>query len=216
MKSTNARSGARQEAPAGIVEKRPWKALPPGLKNRLECTAVEMRAQPVLEKIDDAGAGECCRDCKIGGRPDLYEERSGRIDLHDLSVALKLPGRHCAAGEAAAQAGMLQQFARVMRPAVTIKIGGRCRSGEALDARPDRHRDHVFFQSLAVANSRVAPGRQDIDKAIVGDHLQFDVWISGKERRNDRGKRQAHRADRDIEPQRPGWSAAKTIHHVEG
>ena len=44
-----------REAPARIVEKRPWKALPPRLKNGLKSTAVEMRAQPVLEKIDYAG-----------------------------------------------------------------------------------------------------------------------------------------------------------------
>ena len=41
-----------QEAPAGIVEKRPREALPPRFKDGLQCTTVQMRAQPVLKKVE--------------------------------------------------------------------------------------------------------------------------------------------------------------------
>src|ERR1700685_3456749 len=118
-----------------------------------------MRTQPVLKKVQDAGTGNGCFDRKIGCRTYLDEERTGRIDLHHLPVALELPRRHCTTGEAAAQAGMAQQVARVLRPAVTFEIRGSCGSREALYARPDRNRNHVFFQPLAVADARVTGGR---------------------------------------------------------
>ena len=95
-----------QKAPAGIVEKRPREALPPRFEDGLQRAAVEMRTQPVLKKVHDAGTGNCCFDRKIGCRTDLDEQRAGRIDPHHLAVALELPRRHRAAGEAAAQAGM--------------------------------------------------------------------------------------------------------------
>ena len=47
--------------------------------------------------------------------PALHEQRPGRIDPHHLAVALELPRRHRAAGEAAAQAGVAEQVARVAR-----------------------------------------------------------------------------------------------------
>ena len=53
------------------------------------------------------------------------EQRPGGIDLHDLAVALELPGRHRAAGELAAQAGEVEQVARMLGPAVRVEIGGR-------------------------------------------------------------------------------------------
>src|SRR5258708_14726887 len=100
-----------QETPAGIVKKRPREALPPRFKDGLKGTAVEMRAQPVLKKVDDPGTGDCRFDPKIGRRTDLHEERAGSIDPHHLAVTLGLPPRPRAAGEAAAQAGVVEQIA---------------------------------------------------------------------------------------------------------
>ena len=89
----------------------------------------------------------------------------------------------------------------MFRPAVTIEIGGRGGGGEALHARPDRHRDHVLFQPFFVADAGVASGCQHVDKAFFGDHLQPDVGIGGEERRHDGGQHQPRRADRHIEAQ---------------
>src|SRR6266702_4579311 len=129
-----------------------------------------MRAQPILKKGDDAGTADCRLDRKIGCRTDLHEERAGRIDPNHLAVTLELPRRHRAAGEAPAQAGMTEQVAWVLRATVTIEVGWRCGSREALDARPDRHRDHVFFQPFVVADARVTPSRKNIDAAVLGEH----------------------------------------------
>ena len=117
--------------------------------------------------------------------PTLHEQRPGRIDLHDLAVALELPGRRRAAREAAAQAGVAEQLARMLRPAVAIEIGGRGGGGEALHARADRHRDHVLLEPLVVADAGVAAGREHVDEAVLGDHLQPDVGIGGEKRRHD-------------------------------
>jgi hypothetical protein len=84
--------------------------------------------------------------------------------------------------------------------AAAIEIGGRCGRREALDSRPDRHRDHVLFQPFVVADARVASGRKNVDEIIVGDHLQTDIGISGEEGRNDRRQRQAGGAHGDVEP----------------
>ena len=100
------------EAPAGIIQKRPGEALPPRLQDRLEGTAVEMRAQPVLKEVDDAGTGYRGLDHEIGCSTDLYEQWSHWIDSHHFAVALELPRRHRATGKPAAQAGVLEQLAR--------------------------------------------------------------------------------------------------------
>ena len=60
-------------------------------------------------------------DREVGRRAEPHDQRPGRIDPHDLAVALELPGRHRAAGEAAAQAGMVEQVARML-------AAGRARS----------------------------------------------------------------------------------------
>ncbi len=67
--------------------------------------------------------------------------------------------------QAAAQARMIGQFARMGRPAAPVEIG-RCRGGcAALRARADRHGDHVLFEAFVVANAGIAAGREDIDEA---------------------------------------------------
>ena len=118
-------------------------------------------------------------------RAQLHHQRPGRIDAHDLAVALEFPRRHRPAGETAAQAGVGEQVARMLGPAARIEIGGRGGGGEALDARPDRHGDHVLLQPLVVADAGVAAGRQHVDETVLGDHLQPDVGIGGEERRDD-------------------------------
>ncbi len=78
-----------------------------------------------------------------------------RIDPHHLAVALELPRRGIAPLEKRPQqAGVVEQLARVLRPAMAIEIGGRGGGGEALDARPDRHRDHVLLQPLRHSGCR--------------------------------------------------------------
>jgi hypothetical protein len=84
-----------------------------------------------------------------------------------------------------------------------IKVVARGGCCEALDARADRYRDHVFLQPFVVTDSRVAPRRQDIDEAILGDYLQSYLGIRGEEAWNDRGQDQAYGAHGDI-----GWLPA--------
>ena len=163
-----------------------------------------------------ARAGQRRLDSEIGRRAGLNEQRARRVHPDHLAVALELPRRHRAAGEATAEAGVAEQVARVPRPAATIEIGGRSRGREALDARPDRHRDHVLFQPFVVADARVAPGRQHIDEAVLGDDLQADLGIGGQEGWDDRGQHQTRGADRDIEPEGSGRPVAKAVHDVEG
>jgi NAD(P)-dependent dehydrogenase (short-subunit alcohol dehydrogenase family) len=55
----------------------------------------------------------------------LNLQRARGINFHDFSLALEFPWRHRSAGEAATQAGVLEQFAWVLRPAAAIEIGGR-------------------------------------------------------------------------------------------
>src|ERR1700722_6924136 len=134
-----------------------------------------MRAQPVLEQVDDAATRKRRIDCKIGSRAGLHEQRTGGIHLYHLAVALELPRRHGAAREAASQAGMLEQVAWVPGAAAPLEVVARGGCGEPLDARANRYRDHVFLQPFVVADSCIAPRRQDIDEAIVGDYLQSDL-----------------------------------------
>ena len=80
--------------------------------------------------------------------------------------------------------------------AAAIEIGGRCGGREALDARSDRHGDHVLLQPLVVADAGVAAGREHVDETVLGDHFEPDVGIGGEERRHDRRQHQPRCADR--------------------
>ena len=92
-----------------------------------------------------------------------------------------------------------------------IEIGRSGGGGEALDARPDRHRDHVLLQPLVVADAGVAAGRQHVDEAVLDDHLQPDVRIGGEEGRHDRGQHEPRRADRHVEPSVPAGRSRKPL-----
>ena len=54
-------------------------------------------------------------------------------------------------------AGVIEKLTRVLGPTSSIEIGGSGSGREALDARPDRHRDHVLLQPLLVANTPELP-----------------------------------------------------------
>src|SRR5690606_7914801 len=58
----------RQVFPARVVQERPREARPPRFEHGLELPAVEVRAQPGLEQIDDAAAGDRGVHGEIGGR----------------------------------------------------------------------------------------------------------------------------------------------------
>src|SRR5262249_50751881 len=141
------------QAPTGVVEERSREGLPPGFEHWLERAAVEMRAQPILEQIDDAGTGNRCVYGELDPSTDADEQWSRGVDAYHLAVPLELPGRHRPAAEASAQAGMREQLARVLGPTASIEIGGRGSGREALRARPDRHRNHVLLQPLVVADA---------------------------------------------------------------
>src|SRR5205814_7619578 len=127
----------------------------------------ETRTQPVLEQVDDAQAGDRRVDREAGRAADADEKRPGRIDLDHRAIAHELPEWHGAAGKAAAEAGMVEQLARVRRAAAALEVVGRGGGGEALHAGTDRDRDHVLLQPLLVANAGIAPGRDHVDEAFL-------------------------------------------------
>src|ERR1700722_15498628 len=112
-----------------------------------------MRAQPVLEQVDDAATRKRRIDCKIGSSTGLHEERTGGIHLHHLTFALELPRHDGAAREPAPQTGMLEQVTRMPGATAAIKVVARGGCREALDARADRNSDHVFLQPFVVTDS---------------------------------------------------------------
>src|SRR5262249_55035675 len=162
-------------APPGVVEEGAGEAVPPGLEDGHERAAVEVWAQPVLEQVDDPQAGDCRVDREAGGAADADEKRPRRVDPDHLAIARELPGRRDAAGKAAPKAGMAEQLARVRRAAAALEVVGRGGGGEALHAGTDRDGDHVLLQPLLVADAGIAPGRDDVDKAFLRDHLEPDL-----------------------------------------
>jgi hypothetical protein len=80
-----------------------------------------MRAEPAPEQVDDAETGNGRVDGEVDGGTEPDGERADRIELHDLAVTLELPGRHGAAGEPAAQAGMAEQRARMRQPLAYLR-----------------------------------------------------------------------------------------------
>src|SRR6185503_5834180 len=175
----------RQVAPAWIIEKRSREALPPGFQKRLQCALGEVGTQPILEQVDDAGAGERRGDDEVDSRGDADDERTARVHLDDLAVALEFPRRHGPSLEAPAQAGVLEELARMRRPAVPLYIRRRRRGREALHARTDGNGDHVLLEVLLVANAGVEPRRENVDAAILGGHLEADIGIGGEKARDD-------------------------------
>ena len=64
--------------------------MPPGFEHGLEGAAVEIRTQPILEQTNDARSGNRGIDGKIACGAKTYDERTGRIHLHNLPVTFEL------------------------------------------------------------------------------------------------------------------------------
>ncbi len=143
------------------------------------------------------------------------DQRAARIDPHDLAIALELPRRQHAAREAMADAGVVQQLARMLGRAVHRQIGGRGACGEALPPRADRHRDHVLLQPLAIAHPGIETGREHIDEGVLRRHLQRDAGVRLEETLHQPRQHHARDDDRHIEPERAGRAVAKAVHRVE-
>ncbi len=45
-------------------------------------------------------------------------------------------------------------------------------------ARADRHRDHVLFQPLVIADAGIAACGNNIDEILLGDDFEADIRIS--------------------------------------
>ena len=131
--------------------------------------ALEMRAKPVLEQIDDAGPGDRASDSEIDRPAGLTTAaRSDRPAPPRPRVRTPRPAsRRSGIGRAGRRC---EQFARVLWSAVAIEIGRRAAAQNAA-ARPDRHRDHVLLQPLVVADAGVATARQHVDETLLDDHL---------------------------------------------
>src|SRR5260370_4641575 len=154
--------------PAGIVKEGPGEALPPVFEHWHERAACEGGRKRILETLDHAPPGNGGGYFQVDGGGD---ERSGRVDPHDLTVAFELPGDGDAARKAMADASMAQQILWVIGPAMGRQIAGRGRGRVALDSRADRHRDHVLLQPLLVADAGVEACGQHIDEAVLGADL---------------------------------------------
>ncbi len=174
-----------------------------------------MRAQPIFEETDDADAGKSGIDGEIGRGAGAHEQRPRGLDAHHLAGAFKFPYGHRATGEAAAEARVIEELARMLRATMAIEVGGSRSSREALGTRTDGHCDHVLLQALFITDPGVETGSEHIDEAILSNHLQANVRIGCEEARHDRGKHEPGGADRHIESERAGRLIAKSIHHIE-
>ena len=90
----------------------------------------------------------------------------------------------------------------------------RCHHRIAL-RRPERDRDHVLFEMLAIAHAGVEAVGDDIDERAVADDLQFDLRICLQERRDHRRQHQIDRRRRRIDAQASRRHAAQATHLIE-
>jgi hypothetical protein len=72
----------------------------------------------------------------------------------------------------------------------------------------------VFRLSMAIEVSGSCSA-EHIDEAILGDHLQTNLWISCEKARHDPRKDEPHGAHRHIEPECAGRLVAKWVHDIE-
>ena len=93
--------------------------------------------------------------------------------------------RHGAAGEPAAQAGVVEQLARMSRGGRAGRDRRATPRSRSAAARADGNGDHVLLEPLVVADPGIAAGRQHVDEAVFGDHLEPDVGIGGEKGRHD-------------------------------
>ena len=105
------------------------------------------------------------------------DKRPFRLDPHALPAALEFPIGDGAAREPVADAGMVDEVARVGGRAVGGEIGRRRRGDIMLDPGPDRNRDHVALDPLLVADAGVEAGPDHVDECVVGGDLEHDPRI---------------------------------------
>ena len=71
---------------------------------------------------------------------------------------------------------MVDEIARMLRPAVSGEIGGRSHR-ELAQVRAEAHRDHVALDHLADADRRVEAAGNDIDHLVVDGDVEHDIGI---------------------------------------
>ncbi len=103
----------------------------------------------------------------------------------------------------------------MLRPAAPIKVAWGSSSRIALDAGPDRDRDHVLLQPLLIADAGIAAGGKQIDKTLVRDDLDADIGIDGQEGRKDAWQHEPHRRARHVKPQYTRRPVAEAVDDVE-
>src|ERR1700691_2858188 len=104
---------------------------------------------------------------------------------------------------------MREQLARMLGSSPRCQIAERSRGREPLHARPYGDRDHVLLKALVVADSRIAPDREQVNETILHHDLQADIWIGREERRDDRRQHDARDARGHIESEGSGWTVAE-------
>jgi hypothetical protein len=87
------------------------------------------------------------------------------------------------------------------------EIRGSGGIGQALESRPNRHRDHVLRKMLAVADSSVAACRNDIDKTIIHHDFNTNAWVQGQKRSITGGRMSTMTAPVTFNFRRPRTSA---------
>jgi hypothetical protein len=185
----------RHMPPARIIEKRPREPRPPALHDGLQSAAFEMRRHPFLEAVDEPGARDGRVDEEVCRAPEVGSERPGRVDFHDFAVAFELPGAQGAVREAAAQAGVIEELARVGRASAALEVGARCRERQALLALADGDRDHVFLEGLFATSAGVAAR---------GEEWRQDAW-----------KHEPCGDDGDVQSKRASGLVARALDDVE-
>src|SRR4051794_10069692 len=139
----------RHQAASGIVEKRPWKRCPPIRQDGNEAAAPEVRVKPFFEQRYDPDASNRHVDRKVHRAADAHGERALWFDADEIPFTPEFPRTHeRTISEAPAQASMLEKVSRMSRRAAPGQIGWGSGNRQTLDARPDRHRDHVLLQPL--------------------------------------------------------------------
>ena len=109
-----------------------------------------------------------------------------------------------------------QQVVRMRRAAVRgADRRARRRSTKRWVRGPIGIGDHVALQALVVADAGVEAGRQHVDEAVLGDHLQRDARVGGEEPADDRRQDGARDDDGHVQAQRAGGRVAELVDGVE-
>ena len=118
------------------------------------------------------------RVLKIDRRGD---QRPVDPHLHRLVAAFELPFADRAARKPVADAGVVDEVARVGRAPMRGEIGWRSSGDIALHPRTDRDRDHVALDPLLVADAGVEAVPDHVDQVVVRGDLEAHSGKGGKE-----------------------------------